>query len=202
MWNKIKRIYVGTQKVRPIETWTYSMDFRTVSASDLRSAGWTLASGVTLNSTRWMYASGWAVNYYTPSGLWDAMQTAKKVTITMLSNQTTASASQWDYRLVLQKISGSGGDIWFYWNYNMIRVYIAGTSTQYSKYATSTSDYTVNQVYDLVNKTVVSESTWIGLSSTLTLTDADITEIRWLWKIDLTLSWQRNIKTISVTVEY
>ncbi len=201
MWNKIQRIYIWNQKVRPKETWTYSVDFRTVSASDLTSAGWTIASGVSLSSSRGMYASWWSTNYYTPSGLWNAMQWAKKVTIEMLSNQTTSSATQWDYRLTIQS-TDSGGDIWFYWNYNMFRVYISGSYTQYSKYATSTSDYTVTQVYDLVNKTVSSESSWIGFSSSLTLTDADVTVIRWLWKLNLTLSWQRNIKTISVTVEY
>ena len=177
------------------------MDFRTVSASDLTNAGWTLASGVSLSSSRWMYASWWSTNYYTPSGLENAMQWAKKVTIEMLTNQTTASATQWDYQLTLVTQSNTLGT-WFYWNYNMIRVYIAGTNTQYSKYATSTSDYTVTQVFDLENKTVSTEVPWIGLSSTLTLTDADVTGIRWLWKFNLTLSWQRNIKTISVTVEY
>ena len=60
MWNKIQKIYIGTNQVRPWEQ-SASYDFKSLTWSELSSQWWINATGsggtFAMNSTKWIYSS-------------------------------------------------------------------------------------------------------------------------------------------------
>ena len=48
MWNKVKRIFVGTNQVYPV--YRYSYDFRNKTKSQITSDGWTFPNSSTTNT--------------------------------------------------------------------------------------------------------------------------------------------------------
>jgi len=201
MWNKIKRILVWTQQVRPpITSFTY--DFANKSVSTLTNDWWERpdwSSGVSFSSA-WMYksGSGYKRAIYPMSFAW-----ANEITITW----HIYNSSDRDFAMWLEYYNGSTWNtatIMWSTSYSDTKLRVRNTSntlidTLFSGGALPSGDHTVVITINIWNKTVsFSDGTNSG---SYTLTDADVTAIsssNWI-RCAVAKSWNV-FKDVAVTI--
>lgn len=193
MWNKIQKIYIGSNQVRPpVPTYMeYSYNLVTAwSVAQMQSDWWTFErqSGVTPTSW-WQFTTNWLHNTNTWSSnkfggvknLWVINCTnAKKITIQVEHYLVSGS---WNgastYRIYLTGVSGSAG-----WSINSMNnswyngyAWANPSTTTWNRVNLSTGNYTWTTIIDLENKTEVISLTW-KTDINLTLSDSDVEKIR------------------------
>lgn len=197
MWNKIQKIYVGSQQVRPKVTYKDSYTFVDKTVSQIQSDGWVQWQNTPSINSYW-YCSAWnnqSTSYKTIQALWDAIANAKKIT---LSSEMYIYGSWWfATRLFNYPNRQYATGILMYW-----------TGRQYQRWWTSTEvswsfnwTYTTKTVVDLVNKTVTYSITWTT-DVTYNLSDTEVANIKTIntWEVSgsNTVAW---VKSVSILVE-
>ena len=199
MWNKIQRIYVGSNQVRP--KYEYSYDFRNKSSTILTNDGWTIVKGTPSFNN---YGVRWADIRLTRD--LPSLTNAKKIIFycsgTVISgsniacrvaNSVTSSSSVWVSGVSLD----TGG------NRRQVRIY--DTNTNYSGLSTWT--YTSSLVFDLANKTFTLTTSWLT-TQTWTITDTQISNIRantkkiYIFVDNSGSSTSWGLATMWITIEY
>lgn len=195
LWeHKLKNAYIG-------EVYEYSYDFKNKSSTDLSNAGW---------SYTWTLETG--ANWVTAPNRYD-IQLYKTFDFSNANRINITATTQWSTNdSIWRHISFWCGDTASNWvrlllssvNYSTsrINVDVNGTQTLWTDlWNIGTSTYTSTLVIDLVNKTVNWTIPWLW-TSTLTLSDAQVTMIRWLPYLWLyTTQHTFYMQDISITIE-
>ncbi len=181
MWNKIKRILVWTQQVRPIALYSYSYDFRNKSTSTLTSDGWNIFT----NSSHMIFNSDWfttdnaqyaVMAKIENSDITTALQTSTKVTLSF----TAKIINTFGWRMSLYNTATSSTRSWVTWPQasnggSQIQTTIYWTNITDSR--TINSTMTVTTVLDFTAKTWNTTAT-DGYTRSGTLTDTQISNIK------------------------
>lgn len=196
MWYKVKRIRVGTKMVRPYR-FEYEYDFRNKTTTQLANDWWTNTSWLVTWSD-WISYNGWHQCMNTVSWLWDAISSAKKITLYVQTYMSsTSNPLAW---LALFHDTNWTAESWFYYD-NTNFVVNANASIVYSQtHSKSTWIKNITCVFDLVNKTYYWNYVWGNGAFSGTLTDSQITAIRTCWIARLVIRLYSYTQTIKITV--
>ena len=203
---KIKKIYVGSQQVRPWYLYKYEYDFRNKTTTQVTNDGWNTYRDV----RSWSVDSNWIHVVWYPWYMWKLIdnsyfQNAKKTTLKSYFNIQTYA-----YNIFLQNISWStltwytGDQIDCRQSFRKIMIYGSWSNV------TTSIPYWVYEdtvVFDLVNKTVKESMTWFS-DITASLSDTNISNIRnnlnsisiWFYN-DLNSNTASYVRNISLTIE-
>ena len=191
MWYKVKKIYVGTQKIRPY-WYEYSYDFRWKTWSQCQSDWWTLIGWYTPSiSSDGIYYNWW------DSFFWKQIANftnAKKITFSVYYNCSNSFDWFWP-RIQIVPWESTYSWLWIWKNKYEVQLNEATTKTVTRTHWTWW--FTQNMVYDLVNKTYT--YTW-DIAESWTLTDAQVTSIKstnWIWLILSSVT----VQSVNLTVE-
>ena len=204
MWNKVKRIFVGTNQVYPV--YRYSYDFRNKTKSQITSDGWTFPNSSTTNTgSNWISSNinDWSrVHRSVPN-----ISNARKITITDQFQWSGNSDNffwhnLWMGTTLSSSWSISDGTLMYVNNEGRLSLDIAGNPS--IEYSATVGIWTYNKTIelDLVNKTYSCTLSWIG-TYTGSLTDSDVAQV----KTNI-YRWVRYgfpniyVQTIWFTVEY
>lgn len=199
MWNKIKRIFVGTNQVYPV--YRYSYDFRGKSISQITADGRSYSAWATPSFwTYWVYGSSavrlsYDISSYIPN--------AKKI---KLDFTTKTSNSSWAWFRIAKTVTSSVRDgLTWPWYNNTSETYmnIYDSSNSFSWITSWTYQFT--SIIDLEAKTWRLSITWKSDVS-WTMTDSQVSDIlNNTTKIFLFITGTDSnqwISTISITIEY
>lgn len=196
MWNKIQRIYIGTQKVRPLETYTYSYDFTTGNQSEFTSQWWSFPTGCSITSNGLSSTSSRsALDVTIYPWIYDALQTAKKVHVEMTRQKTWSTDSS------PHSFGIAPWGAWIYWDWYTNRVSVGGTNYLNSQQAIANGTYLLTNDVDLVNKTVTWSVPWY-FSGSATVADTDIENVRTATGMSIRVSSYSRIKDIKLVITY
>ena len=175
MWNKIKKIYVWSQQVRPAYLYKYEYNFIGKTISQIANDWWQGTSWWT-NTSDGIYRNSWNNPLYISlSWLGTALSNAKKVTMNV-----GAYVTKWTWARDLTC------RVWDQWQTNLyFWLYFWWGSWDNIAIPWNSFTYTYNWatvftlVYDLVNKTLnITSTDWTSKSpSSFSLTDSYIASI-------------------------
>lgn len=153
MWNKISKIYVWSNLVRP-SSWEYTYDFRNKSATQFANDGWQWTSGWSSDSN-WAWRNSWTPMYIPLPG---TLANAKKITLTLTLRTNKASWTQ-DVAMWIRRTVGTDNDTWAYsWGRNQDNSF--GAWRDWTEFNFSYSwNVTWTVECDLVNKVTTLSST-------------------------------------------
>ena len=197
MWNKIKKIYVGTQQVRPKDVFEYSYDFRNKTISQIISDWWTTAQWTPTITSNWYSSSNSSrsrSNFTLPS-----LSNAKKITLktTIVFNNST-SAWKAVRLFTSSRTNATGYLVSAYWD---MQVQIGWDSTILSP-TWSAWTYNTTAILDLQNATYTFSVTWFS-DNTWTITSTQISNIRACTVAEVFSEDNKwALSSISLTVEY
>ena len=192
MWNKIQRIYVGSNQVRP--KYEYSYDFRNKSTSQITADGWTYDNAPSFNSDGMYYYTWGSRNFNT---LNYNIISAKKIVLKANFKITWSSYALW---CTMVKVSDATYNTGMYIDYSPAQqVYIAGSVvTQYTA-SKSSWTYTETMEFDLENKTY----TFSGFfASSWSLTDSQISLIKNTNWLRIAVWLNMYFSSVELTIEY
>lgn len=210
MWNKIQRIYIGTQQVRP-SRWEYSYDFKGKSTSQINADGWSLIPGnfrlqVNSNWISWSSSYDCRIAKTIPS-----LANAKKITISWTFITSTSTATGTSFGIGYGNGYGNGhvsGTYYGTWT-SKPWVYVASRlnwadirGTSVGNIAKSTT-YKPTIIIDLGNKLATSVLSWFS-NATLSLTDEQIADIKsnYTQLIPYVSVARSTISDIGIIIEY
>ena len=164
---KIKKIYVGTNRVRP-SWWEYTYDFRSKSATQFANDWWQWTSGWSSDSN-WAWRNSWTPMYIPlPWSLANARRITLELTLKTNKASWTNDVNVGIARTVSTNLDSGGYSGWTTSNGDAFAVGTVATSFSYSY----SWNVTWTIVWDLVNKTATLSTTQGSPSvNTLTLTD-------------------------------
>jgi hypothetical protein len=215
MGNKIQKIYVGTNQVRPIPPREYFYDFiEAWSVAQMQADWWQFTRQSGTATSWWQFTSNWLHNTNTWSSnkfgniiaLWVISNCiwAKKITI-QVEHYLVSGSWNWgsSYRFgdwttysswgAINSMNNSG-----YNGYN----WRTPSNTIWNRVSLWTWNYTGTTVLDLVNKTQVTSLTW-NSDINLTLSDSDIANTQTFNAVGLGFDNVWNYyKSIYVKVEF
>lgn len=195
MWNKIQRILIWTQQVRPhVQVYEYTFKWNTMTqvAND-----WWLGTSWWNIDSNWLYRNSWTPLYIT---IPFSLATAKKITL----YRSWIVVSSWTADMsfnISSGISPRQHQTGVYCSYNSNnQIILAGDQSSYTRsYSWET---TFTYVVDLVNKSAtLSFSNWTWTPSSWAITDAEISETKTYTYITLWQNWTPRIWSIKITVE-
>lgn len=198
MWNKIQRIYVGSNLVRP--NYEFSYDFRNKTLAQIQADWWTSYDKTPSFDANGMYSSSTSssndVRVKRLIPWW--LSTAKKITITL--NYKWNSTVPW-VNFWVNINSDNSSATWTNLQGTYRGVVVDGT-TIYSINNASDASWTYSEtlVLDLVNKTYTVSWHW---SYTRSLTDAQITNLKaktWLYVYSYRSNYVR-VQDVTIKVE-
>ncbi len=200
MWNKIQRIYIGSQKVRP-NHYKYSYDFRGKTIAQVNSDLWTTFTSAYSIDANWLKATSWdAVYFQLP---WSDYSTANKITMMVDGYIGSSWINDVSFRAALYQNGSGSNHTWNYitpWSWNWL--FIWGTKQAYTN-TISNYNFSLKSVFNLQTKVASIEYTLgSSFSNTYTITDAQVTNIRWLNYYWIALNWQGHIKKFTIIIEY
>jgi hypothetical protein len=204
MWYKVNKRLIWTQQVRPY-LYKYEYDFRGKTASQIQSDWWTLLT--------------WSLNVNSNWITWSSSQDCRLAkTIPSLSNAKKIIISG---TIVWQNLSKTWALIWVwkwtwwwtwhtsyqvYWSsYNGMKanLYYNNTDISWNSVGNATAQtYKPTLTINIENKTILWSVSWFS-NSTLSLTDAQVADIRAYEYILCYVSWNRStISDVSIIIEY
>lgn len=200
----ISRVFLWDAQVRPSKC-EYSYDFRNKSATDLSNDWWTVVAWTLETSAYWITSPVGRDVHIWKSGL--DLSNANKITIIFTSvwdrDDGTGSYTQFwlmDTNFTFQNdttlVLSSG------YTTSKVNIVVGWTATDgTSIWNIWQSTYASTFEVDLVNKTLTWTVPWLWVS-TLSLTDAQVTTIRWLTNIwGYTTQHTFYIQDMSITIE-
>ena len=197
MWNKIQRIYIGTDLVRP--KWEYSYTFKWKTSTQIWNDR-TVKAGTIATTSNWV--TGTSSKDLTIRKSIQSLANAKKIifSYTVVVTNSRYSATH----------NGLVGSIWgatfnLQWS-NFTWVYVTmidGTGHNGNVVWTVTTwTYKPIMTIDLENKSIVWTLSWYS-DSTLTLTDSQVDVIRQFNELTVYISLNFSaVSDISILVEY
>lgn len=200
MWNKIQRIYVESNQVRPPSYYEYSYDFRNKSTTSLTNDWWSFpkwTDGVAFDSNGMYKSSSWWRCGIYPIDV----NGATKITVqaNRYNIQTDVDMNAW----IWQWINSNGNVInanQIYRGYNLTNLYVAGT--QKYNWGSVTWSYSTSMVLDIAN-TTATFNVWSSINQTYTLSASDITSILACTYLNCAVCKSGNhLKDISITINY
>ena len=194
MWNKIQRMYVGSNQVRPTY-YEYNYDFRNKTSAQFTADGWTAYEWTANFNSDGIYGSSWTLR--TKKTLPFSLDKAKKITI--IENYKWTWSSAWT-RAWIANVSDMTHWNWFYIQGTARGTDLNSTFNQTTNSASS-STWTFKEtlVLDLVDKTYQASGHW---SYSTTLTDAVISSIKnntWIYVMLYNSSYIR-VQDVSILV--
>ena len=200
---KLKRIMMrpnGVEKqVRPKKTWTYSYDFTTWSVADFSSQWWSVPSSCSITSS-WLTANttSWTtVNATNFPWLNDALQTAKIIRVEELWDKWNSGF----YRRWWFYVTGQQDWIILYGEAaNNILIQVGATTLLDAGDTLPSGEHLQKLEVDLQNKTASWDLWWVILGSA-SITDSDVSTLRWCTNFIIPISSNSYIKNIKVTIE-
>lgn len=220
MWNKIQRIYIGANKVRPTQSdFEFNYDFRNKTWAEVENDWWVLAqwtSWTTINSngivcpTRWQWDSNRVWINRSINNVWNA----KKVTLT---KQVYVQAASW-WNMSYYKLAASNtpysiaysmqipysSTTYSWYNWRTWQLQLPNSESIRSSTTISTWTWLCEWEVDLVNKTSKLTVNWTVIT-TWTISDSTVSSIRdWAfihvsWWHD---TWTIYIQTVYIKIEY
>lgn len=177
MWNKIQRIYVWTNQVRP--TWSYSYTFKWKTATQIWNEFDVLRGGIYTNSNwlTWVTNTECRIKKDIPS-----LANATKIIISgtiVWQNLSTTAAEIWIWKWTWWGTGETSYQV-FWSSYNGMKTYLMynNTNNYWNSVGNATAQtYKPTLTIDLTNKTIVWSVSWFS-NSTLSLTDAQVADIR------------------------
>ena len=193
MWNKIQRIYVGTNQVYPV--WRYSYDFRNKTVSQIISDGWVTWAWTPAINSIW-YASANSNIARSSKTLTNSLADAKKITLDLILVWGSAGATA-------VRLFGNWRTYatWIYIDTSTTQLQVAWDVT--SKTVLSSWTYTVKIVIDITNSTATFSITWQS-DTVINLTNTQINNIKnQITNIEAqAASSNSGVTSVSLTVEY
>lgn len=193
MWYKIKKIYIGTQQVRPA-TYEYSYDFMWKNMTQVANDGrqWTSWWNIDSNG---LYRNAWNNPIYIqPSWMWTALSNATKLTIKIWYYVTKWTWTRDIWCSINSTSWYSEPRFWLYcwWLSSANSAYHPWSSWPQYEFSYSYTWSTVfTEVWDFVNKTLTISSTDGNTitPNTFTLTDSMIATLKTHTYISIMQNW-------------
>lgn len=197
---ELKAAYIGECR-----EWTYSYTFKWKTASEIWN-DWTAQIGTIVVNSEWLSGQYWNEMRITKSNL-PSLTNAKKIIFTwtvIWQNITATAGALWIWK----------GDGWWTWNtqysvywsqYGGLMALLYYNWTTYSGnsvWNATAATYRPTTTIDLENKTITGVLSWFN-NSVLTLTDAQVADIRTYTYVFCYISYNRStISDISITIQY
>lgn len=193
----LKNAYIG-------KVYEYSYDFRNKTSTQVTNDGWTAARwSINVNSTGLYYSSSLTEIRLNLSQLPTKLSNAKKITYYLLWKHGNSWTADLVYSTCYWAYPSASNITWLYNSYGSYnRKQYWGTETNFTLTPTAW-DIEYTYTLDLENKTwLVQYIQWSTSSSSLTLTDAQITNIKTNDYIRIVINWSNEaVSKIELIIE-
>lgn len=199
MWNKIQRIYIWNQKIRPKEVWEYSYTFKWKTATEIWNDR-TVKSGTIATTSNWV--TGTSSKDLTIRKSIQSLANAKKIIFSYTVVVTNSRYSATGNGLVGSIWSATFSIQWPNFIWIFIRLNDGTIHNGDVVWTAGTWTYKPTLTIDLENKSMVWTLSWYN-NSTLTLTDSQVNIIKQFNELNVYISLNYSaVSDISISVEY